>query len=291
MGKQAETSIDVSRFRFAPGTPLDHYPTRWTPLANPKELVAASVDQLSDFQENLWADNRYAVLLIFQGMDTAGKDGTIKRVTSGVNPAGFQVFGFRQPSHEELDHNYLWRYWRAMPERGRIGIFNRSHYEEVLVVRVHPEMIDEQPLPHERVGPEFWQHRLEDIAGMERHLSRNGTLILKFFLHLSKEEQKARLLARLTSHEKLWKFDPRDLEERELWSEYQTAYQDALDKTHQDHAPWFVVPADDKWTMRAIVGQILAEETSRLELRFPQPDPASDAWVDEAIAHLTSEND
>jgi PPK2 family polyphosphate:nucleotide phosphotransferase len=281
--------IDTGRFRYTPGALLKDYPTRWGDLKDAQARVADSVERLSDLQELLWADNRHAVLLIFQGMDTAGKDSTIKRVTSGVDPAGFQVFSFRQPTHEELDHNYLWRYWRAMPERGRIGIFNRSYYEEVLVVRVHPEMIDQRPLPHERLDDRIWDHRLEDIAAMERHLWRDGTLILKFFLHLSKGEQKSRLTARLTKRDKLWKFDPRDLEERELWDEYQHAYQESIAATHDDHAPWFVIPADDKWTMRAIVAQILTEQIAKLELRYPQPARDGDNWVEAALDRLKNE--
>jgi PPK2 family polyphosphate:nucleotide phosphotransferase len=282
-------AIDTQCFRYAPGKPLQDYPTRWGDLKDPQSLVAESVARLSDLQELLWADNRHSVLLIFQGMDTAGKDGTIKRVTSGVDPAGFQVFSFRQPTHEELDHNYLWRYWRAMPERGRIGIFNRSYYEEVLVVRVHPYMIDQRPLPHERLDDNIWDHRLEDIASMERHLWRDGTLILKFFLNLSRAEQKSRLIARLTKRDKLWKFDPRDLEERDLWDEYQHAYQEAIAATHDEHAPWFVIPADDKWTMRALVAQILTEEIGKLELRYPQPAAGGDNWIEDALARLTNE--
>lgn len=285
-------TIDTSQFRYTAGASLQQYPTGGAKLKGAKALVAQSVAHLSDLQELLWADNRHAVLLIFQGMDTAGKDSTIKQVTSGVDPAGFQVYSFRQPTHKELDHNYLWRYWRAVPERGRIGIFNRSYYEEVLVVRVHPEMIQQRPLPHERLDDDIWQHRLEDIAAMERHLWRDGTLILKFFLHLSKDEQKARLLARLMNREKLWKFDPSDLEERQLWDSYQHAYQQAIETTHDDdHAPWFVIPADDKWTMRAIVARIITEQVARLNLSFPQPPANGNGWVDEAIAQLHDEAD
>jgi PPK2 family polyphosphate:nucleotide phosphotransferase len=283
--------IDTARFRYESGSRLASYPTRWDGPKDPQTLVADSVSRLSELQERLWADNRHAVLLIFQGMDTSGKDGTIKRVTSGVDPAGFQVYSFRQPTHEELDHNYLWRYWRAMPERGRIGIFNRSYYEEVLVVRVHPKIIDQRPLPHERLDDNIWEHRLEDIAAMERHLWRDGTLILKFFLNLSKSEQKSRLIARLTRRDKLWKFDPRDLEERQLWDAYQQAYQQALDATHEDHAPWFVIPADDKWTMRAVVAQILVEEIGKLELRYPVPMFANEDSIEQALNALRNESD
>jgi PPK2 family polyphosphate:nucleotide phosphotransferase len=280
--------IDPTLFRHSRGRPLDSYPTRWRDLPKAEQRLAESVGRLSEIQERLWADNRYAVLLIFQGMDTAGKDGTIKHVTSGCNPAGFQVFGFRQPSPEELDHDYLWRYWRALPERGRIGIFNRSYYEEVLVVRVHPEIIDQRPLPHEHVDEVFWAHRLEDIAAMERHLWRNGTRVLKFFLHLSPEEQRRRLLARLENREKLWKFDPSDLEARDRWDDFQRAYQAALDETHDVHAPWFVIPADDKSTMRAVVSEIIATELERLDLHYPTPPRDDDGWVDAAVERLRS---
>lgn len=281
--------VDTSQFRYIPGTYLNRYPTRWGELDNASEEVAAAVARLSELQELLWADNRYAVLLIFQGMDAAGKDGTIKRVTSGVNPAGFQVYSFRHPSPEETDHNFLWRYWRAMPERGRIGIFNRSYYEEVLVVRVHPEIIEQRPLPHEHIDADFWAHRLEDIAAMERHLWRNGTLIVKFFLHLSRAEQKNRLIARLSNHEKLWKFDPNDLEERSHWDAHQAAFQDALTHTDHDHAPWYVIPADDKWTMRALVGQVLTEQLGRLDLAYPQASQIDDTWVEQALSRLRNE--
>jgi PPK2 family polyphosphate:nucleotide phosphotransferase len=278
-------AIDTGRFRYVPGAKLADYPTEWKKLDGAKARVGESVARLSKLQELLWADDRYSVLLVFQGMDAAGKDGTIKRVTRGVNPAGFQVYGFRQPTYEDLDHNFLWRYWRAMPERGRIGIFNRSYYEEVLVVRVHPDLIEERPLPNERIDVTFWAHRFEDIAAMERHLWRNGTLILKFLLNLSKDEQRRRLTARLEKHKKLWKFDPRDLAERQHWDGYQTAYQDALEHTHREHAPWFVIPADHKWTMRALVAQIVTEEMERLDLRYPVP-ALGDDWIQQALARL-----
>jgi PPK2 family polyphosphate:nucleotide phosphotransferase len=284
-------ALDTRQFRYSPGARLADFPTRWLTLKNAEAQVADSVKRLSELQELLWADDRYAVLLVFQGMDTAGKDGTIKRVTSGVDPAGFQVYSFRQPSHEELDHDYLWRYWRAMPERGRIGIFNRSYYEEVVVLRVHPEMIEQHPLPHERIDESFWQHRLEDISAMERHLCRNGTRIVKFFLHLSRAEQRSRLLARLTNRDKLWKFDPRDLQERQHWDGYQHAYGQALEHTHHEHAPWFVIPADDKWTMRAIVAQVLVEEIGGIDLHYPAPAPGEDSWVHDAIEQLRGDED
>ncbi len=251
--------------------------------------VKNSVDGLSRLQEVLYAHNRHSVLLIFQGMDAAGKDSTIKNVTSGVNPAGFQVYNFSQPTRKELDHNYLWAYWRAMPERGRIGIFNRSYYEEVLVVRVHPEIIESRPLPHETIDEQFWRNRLDDIRHLERHLSQSGTLVLKFFLNVSRAEQKARLLARLKRPDKWWKFDPRDLDERDHWDEYQRVYQEAIESTHSERSPWYIVPADHKWTMRAIVAAVLYEEIGRLDISYPSAGNGHQETIAAAIARLESE--
>jgi PPK2 family polyphosphate:nucleotide phosphotransferase len=282
--------IDPDRFRFRPGRSLADYPTRVN-IDGAEDLVAGSVTLLAELQEKLWADNRRAVLLIFQGMDTAGKDGTIKRVTSGVNPAGFQVFSFRQPSAEELDHNFLWRYWRRMPERGRIGIFNRSYYEAVVVERVHPAFVESSPLPHEAIGEHFWAHRLEDITAMERHLWRNGTTIVKFFLHLSREEQRQRLIARLENREKLWKFNPGDVRERQYWFAYQAAYDAALARTDHDLAPWYVIPADDKWSMRAVVSRVVTDTLSGLDIRYPEVSPDGDTQAAEALKSLRDEVD
>lgn len=284
------TDLDPDRFRFRSGRALADYPTQLK-VDDAENLVAASVTLLQELQEKLWADNRRALLLIFQGMDTAGKDGTIKRVTSGVNPAGFQVFSFRQPSAEELDHNFLWRYWRRMPERGRIGIFNRSYYEAVVVERVHPEYVEASPLPHEAMGEDFWTHRLDDITAMERHLCRNGTTIVKFFLHLSREEQRQRLMARLENREKLWKFNAADVRERRHWFAYQAAYEAALTRTDHDQAPWYVIPADDKWTMRAVVGRIVTDTLANLDLRYPELSPDGDTLAAEALNSLKSEVD
>lgn len=284
------SDMEPDRFRFRAGRALAEYPTRLE-IDGAEDLVGESVTLLQELQEKLWAENHRAVLLIFQGMDTAGKDGTIKRVTSGVNPAGFQVFSFRQPSVEELDHNFLWRYWRRMPERGRIGIFNRSYYESVLVERVHPEFVEASPLPHEAMGENFWVHRLDDISAMERHLYRNGTTIVKFFLHLSREEQRQRLMARLENREKLWKFNPADVRERRHWFAYQAAYEAALTRTDDDQAPWYVVPADDKWAMRAIVGRIVTATLSNLGLRYPELSPDGDTLAAEALKSLKSEVD
>jgi PPK2 family polyphosphate:nucleotide phosphotransferase len=281
--------IDPAAFRYQPGAKLEQYPTLWKVVKDATDQLSASIDRLSELQELLYAHNRRSVLLIFQGLDAAGKDSTIKHVTSGVNPAGFQVFNFSQPTRKELDHNYLWAYWRAMPERGRIGIFNRSYYEEVLVVRVHPEIIEARPLPHETIDARFWKNRLDDIRHLERHLTQSGTLILKFFLNVSKAEQKTRLLGRLKRPDKHWKFDPRDLDEREHWDEHQRVYQEAIEATHTDQSPWYIIPADHKWTMRAIVAAILCDEIGRLEIGYPAPGEGQEAQIAAAIARLEGE--
>ena len=233
-----------------------------------KKRLASQVEGLEDLQRRLYADDRFSVLLVFQAMDAAGKDGTIRAVMTGVNPAGCQVFAFKRPSSEELDHDFLWRINRALPERGRIGIFNRSHYEEVLVVRVHPELLEHQSLP--RIGEEIWQERFESIRDFERHLARNGTVILKFFLHVSPEEQRRRLLARIDEDESNWKFEAGDLRERALWSEYMIAYEEALRETSRSWAPWYVIPADDKPYMRATVAGILRQTLEGMKLSYPQ---------------------
>jgi len=282
-------SIDTKQFRYRPGTLISEYPAFWKTLKDAPAQLQASVDGLSRLQEVLYAHNRHSVLLIFQGMDAAGKDSTIKNVTSGVNPAGFQVYNFSQPTRKELDHNYLWAYWLAMPERGRIGIFNRSYYEEVLIVRVHPEIIESRPLPHEIIDESFWGNRLDDICHLERHLSQSGTLVLKFFLNVSKAEQKARLLGRLKQPDKWWKFDPRDLDERDHWDEYQRVYQAAIETTHTERSPWFIIPADHKWTMRAIVAAVLCEEIGRLDISYPSAGNGHEETIAAAIARLESE--
>jgi PPK2 family polyphosphate:nucleotide phosphotransferase len=226
-----------------------------------------NVAELAEAQELLYASDIHSVLIVLQAMDAAGKDGTIKHVMSGVNPQGCQVFAFKKPSDEELDHNFLWRYSKALPERGRIGIFNRSYYEDVLVVKVHPEILEHQKLPPGERGRKFWNARYDDINQFERHLSRNGTLILKFFLHLSKKEQKKRFLARLDDQEKHWKFSFADLKEREFWDDYQAAFAEMLQKTSTDWAPWWVIPADHKFITRALVAGITATSIKRLGLK------------------------
>jgi PPK2 family polyphosphate:nucleotide phosphotransferase len=227
-------------------------------------------DDLAQAQELLYASDVYSVLIVLQAMDAAGKDGTIKHVMSGVNPQGCQVFSFKKPSDEEIDHNFLWRYMRALPERGRIGIFNRSYYEDVLVVRVHPQILEHQKLPAGDRGKKFWESRFDDINRFERHLTRNGTLVLKFFLHLSKKEQKQRFMSRLDDEEKHWKFSMADLKERGFWDDYQLAFEDMLQHTSTEWAPWWVIPADHKWVTRSLVAGITTESIRRLKLKYPK---------------------
>ena len=237
--------------------------------ATAKALLARGIDQLSDAQELLWASDSHALLLVFQAMDAAGKDSTIKHVMSGVNPQGVQVVSFRQPSSEELDHTFLWRISKALPERGRIGIFNRSHYEEVVALRVHPAWLDRQRLPSGDRGPDFWAARYDDINAWERHLDRNGTRIVKFFLHVSKAEQKRRFMARLDKPHKQWKFNAADVAERGRWDAYMQAYEDAITATSTDWAPWYVLPADHKRVMQAMAAAIIVDTIGSLDLRWP----------------------
>jgi PPK2 family polyphosphate:nucleotide phosphotransferase len=239
-----------------------------------KGLLATGVQWLAEAQDKLYAQDRWAVLLVFQAMDAAGKDSTIKHVMSGVNPQGCQVYSFKQPSAEELDHDYLWRYMRYMPERGRIGIFNRSYYEEVLVVRVHQELLERQKMPPKLAGKRVWAQRYEDIAGFERYLARNGVVILKFFLHVSHKEQKRRFLERLDEPEKNWKFSAADVLERQHWDAYMEAYEDAIRHSAAEYAPWFVVPADNKWFTRLVVAAAIVEALQGLNLAYPKVDEA-----------------
>jgi PPK2 family polyphosphate:nucleotide phosphotransferase len=243
-----------------------------------KQLLAEGVERLASLQERLYASDQWGVLLVFQAMDAAGKDGTIKHVLSGVNPQGCQVTSFKQPSAEELDHDFLWRTQRAVPERGRIGIFNRSYYEEVLVVRVHPQILARQRLPPRLVGKDVWDELLEDIAAYERYLARNGYVILKFFLNVSRKEQKRRFLERLDEPEKHWKFSSADVRERAHWKAYMSAYEEAIRATASEHAPWYVVPADNKWFTRLVVAAAIVESLERLDLAYPR---VSDAQREE----------
>jgi PPK2 family polyphosphate:nucleotide phosphotransferase len=234
------------------------------------ELLAKGVQLISDLQERLYADDSWSLLLIFQAMDAAGKDGTIKHVMSGINPAGCQVTSFKAPSSLELDHDFLWRTSVALPQRGRIGIFNRSYYEETLVVRVHRDTLKAEKVPSELITKHLWDERFEDINGFERHLMRNGVVIRKFFLHLSKAEQKKRFLARLDEPAKNWKFSAADLRERALWDDYQDAYEDMIVQTATPHAPWYVVPADNKWFAHLVVAGAVVEALESLNLQFPE---------------------
>jgi PPK2 family polyphosphate:nucleotide phosphotransferase len=239
-----------------------------------QEWLEAGTARLSELQALLYAQNKWALLLIFQAMDAAGKDGTIKHVMSGVNPQGCQVFSFKVPSEEELNHDFLWRSSKCLPERGRIGIFNRSYYEEVLVVRVHPELLSHQKLPSSLISRSLWSERFEDIRSYERYLSRNGVLIRKFFLYLSKQEQKQRLLSRLDEPVKNWKFSLADLRERKHWKDYMQAYEDMIRNTASEHAPWHVVPADYKWFTRLVVAEVIVDALESLKLAYPQVDKA-----------------
>lgn len=272
--------IDYERFRVPDGKKLDlrKWPTRIDLLCDTKEQykrqLAEQVEELCERQEKLYAHDRYSLLVIFQAMDAAGKDGAIKAVFSGVNPQGCQVFSFKHPSAEELDHDFLWRSTRCLPERGRIGVFNRSYYEEVLIVRVHPEILRAQALPPEvRDSPGIWAQRHQSIRDLETHLHRNGTRIVKFFLHLSKEEQRERFLKRIEEPSKNWKFSSADLKERGFWKEYRQAYEDCLPATSTKEAPWFAIPADDKGTARLLIAATLNGVLSDLDLRFPDASP------------------
>jgi PPK2 family polyphosphate:nucleotide phosphotransferase len=270
----------IERFRVVPGkkVKLKDFDTSFTGtdehrrLAKEKaaDILEKNCAELAKAQDSLYADDRYALLIILQAMDAAGKDGTIKHVFSGVNPQGCQVFSFKVPSAEELDHTFLWRYMKALPERGRIGIFNRSYYEDVLVVKVHPDLIEKGKLPPGPRDQRFWNDRYDDINNFERHLVRNGTIVLKFFLHVSKKIQKERFLERLDRPDKNWKFSSSDLKERAYWDIYQSAYEDALAATSTDEAPWFVVPADHKWVARTAVADVIVNAIHELDLSYPK---------------------
>lgn len=234
-----------------------------------RALMDANRGRMRDLQEKLYAQDRWSLLLIFQGMDAAGKDSAIENVMSGINPQGCEVYSFKQPTSRDLDHDYMWRSTICLPERGRIGIFNRSYYEEMLVVRVHPEILAKQRLPAQLVTKSIWRERFEDVAAFEKYLARNGTIILKFFLNLSKEEQRQRFLDRLDEPAKNWKFSLGDVAERKLWDKYQAAYQDIIRHTSAKHAPWHVVPADHKWVARVVISSAIVDAMERLKLEFP----------------------
>ena len=267
--------LDHTPYRVRPGTKVKlkkydpGYVAAFAEKAKAKKALLEDVASLAEAQELLYASDTYAILLIFQAMDAAGKDGAIKHVMSGVNPQGCEVYTFKQPSAEELDHDFLWRCYKALPERGRIGIFNRSYYEEVLVVRVHPELLQAQHIPRLKSDENLWRQRFEDINAFERHLHRNGTVILKFFLNVSKEEQRKRFLERLNDPTKHWKFSAHDVLERAFWGDYMKAYEEMLTATSTDNAPWYVIPADKKWFARACVADIITAEIERLKLKCP----------------------
>ncbi|HYS58436.1 MAG TPA: ADP-polyphosphate phosphotransferase [Burkholderiales bacterium] len=271
--------IDAGEFRVEAGEKvrLEKRPTRVRPYYKSKEhyeaLLGEHISELSSLQSLLYAHDRYAVLLIFQAMDAAGKDGAIKHVMSGVNPQGCQVYSFKHPSAEELEHDFLWRTTRNLPERGRIGIFNRSYYEEVLIVRVHPQILEGERIPGDVTDKhDTWEERYRSIIGLERHLRRNGTHVVKFFLHLSKEEQRRRFLARIDEPEKNWKISLADIEERKFWKQYMKAYEVCLAATSTRHAPWYVIPADDKPNARLIISHIVLYALKKLGMSYPEPD-------------------
>ncbi len=253
------------------------------------KIIDANRGRMRELQEKLYAHDRWSVLLIFQGMDASGKDSAVEHVMSGINPQGCQVYSFKQPSTRELDHDFMWRTTKSLPERGRIGIFNRSYYEELLVVRVHPEILGKQRIPPELVTKNIWRERFEDIAAFEKYLARNGTLILKFFLNVSKEEQRQRFLDRLEEPAKNWKFSLGDVAERKLWDKYQAAYQDLIHYTSAKHAPWHVVPADHKWFARVVISSAIVSAMEKLDLRYPEVEKGTEEELKKARVALEKE--
>jgi PPK2 family polyphosphate:nucleotide phosphotransferase len=282
----------LSIFRVKPNRRVRFrdYDPAWTGGQESKQesadVIQKNLESLTAAQELLWASGQYALLIVLQAMDTAGKDGIISHVMSGVNPQGCQVTAFKQPSSEELDHDFLWRYSAKLPGRGRIGIFNRSHYEEVLVVRVHPELLEKRNVLNPGPGKDLWRRRYGDINCFEEHLARNGTVIVKCFLNISKQEQKKRLEKRLDDPDKHWKFSPADLAERAHWNEYMQAYEDALSETSTPHAPWYIIPADHKWVSRWIVSEILVKTIRDLKLKGPQLTKEQEAALAKAKRQL-----
>jgi PPK2 family polyphosphate:nucleotide phosphotransferase len=291
--------IDLEKLIATPGKPikLENYDTAYTGgFKSPKDarkLLGKYVKETARLQDMLYAYGRSSILIIFQAMDAAGKDGTIKHVMSGINPQGCQVFSFKAPSAEELDHDFLWRTTRRMPERGRIGIFNRSYYEEVLITKVHPEYITRQNLPGiydiDDIHDDFWEDRYTHINNFEKHQTDSGTVILKFFLHLSKEEQKSRFLSRINNADKNWKFTINDINERKKWDSYQSAFETAINKTSTSWAPWYIIPADKKWFMRTAVCKILVEAMEKMELNYPSVGPEKKDMLKQAKQMLKNE--
>ncbi|HWB28612.1 MAG TPA: polyphosphate kinase 2 family protein [Chitinophagaceae bacterium] len=291
--------VNADKYRVKPGSKvlLKDYTTDQKHKDYTKEqgekLLQNSLEQLSTLQDKLYASGKYSCLIVLQAMDAGGKDSTIKHITSGLNATGVKVNNFKVPSSEELNHDYFWRHYKALPERGQIGIFNRSHYENVLVTRVHPEFLLKEKLPGinsvEDVTKKFWKHRFEQINNFEQNIVENGTLMLKFFLHVSKSEQKKRFLERIDNPKKNWKFSVADLKEREHWDEYQKAYEDALSYTSTKHAPWYVIPADDKWYLQLAVGTIINSEFEKLNLSYPKISKAEKAELLKARDALVKE--
>lgn len=280
--RQNDKLMDQFRIDTDEKFSLSNYSTTWTGTEEIRQLgekglkkelkkyIKSNLKHLKQAQELLWANNKRSMLIVFQAMDAAGKDSTIEHVMSGVNPQGVNVHSFKSPSSEELDHNFLWRYWQRVPQRGRIGIFNRSYYEEVLIVKVHPEILESRPIPYGLRGDSFWSARYDDINAMEEHLCRSGTIVLKFFLNVSKGEQKQRFIERLKNPDKHWKFSESDVEERKYWNKYMNAFEGCINATSTPWAPWFVIPADDKWKMRALVSMIITEKIQSLDLKYPE---------------------
>jgi PPK2 family polyphosphate:nucleotide phosphotransferase len=280
---------DGKGFRLADVDPGDIGRLKAEDKARAKQGLQAGIEALTGLQDMLYAQDRWSVLLIFQAMDAAGKDGAIKHVMSGLNPQGCQVASFKAPSAEELDHDYLWRCQKHLPERGRIGVFNRSYYEEVLVVRVHPDLLEKQKVPSALVGKDVWEQRYQDIRAFERYLGRNGTLVRKFFLHVSRKEQKRRFLDRLEDPEKNWKFSSGDAVERGYWKDYMRAYEELIRATATEQAPWYVVPADNKWYTRIVVAGAVVDALSSLDLHYPKVGKSQLAELEKARAMLQSE--
>ncbi len=296
-----ENIINPEKYLVKPHTEvsLKNYDTEYTGNKLDKEkgeeLLEISTEELSNFQDKLYAHNQYSVLIIFQGMDAGGKDGAVKHVMSGLNPAGVRVTSFKVPSSTELEHDYLWRHYRALPPRGEIGIFNRSHYENVLVTKVHPELILKENLPQINtvadITPEFWKNRYKQIKRFEKNLYQNGIIILKFFLHLSKKEQKKRFIERIDDPKKNWKFSSADAKERNFWDDYQKAYEEALSNTSTKYAPWFIIPADDKWFSRLTIANLIYREFDSLHLTYPEVSAEQKAELLVVKEQLLNEDD
>ncbi len=289
--------MKIEKFRVAEGSKvnLKDHPTDFTgDYTEKKDAVKdleKNVSRMAELQDTLYAQDRYSLLLIFQAMDAAGKDGAIKHVMSGINPQGCHVVSFKQPSSEELDHDYLWRCQKNLPERGKIGIFNRSHYEEVLVVRVHPQILQSQQLPPETINnPDIWKKRFKHIRDWEDHLAENGTHVIKFFLNVSKDEQKARFLSRIDEPEKNWKFSMSDVKERGLWDDYMKCYKEAMEATSTERSPWYVIPADKKWFTRLTVSEVIVQKLESLDLKYPTPTPEHEQDIAQAKVMLENEN-